>query len=177
MIRDYNPAIAYYFVVFECLGNILFLNILLAILFDKFERAKKLNSSISELLLKHEQLRWVQTMKYIISTKQVKTKTVVTSWLQLKVIRLISHWGFETFIMVCILGNMLTMAVIYDEASADYIKGLEYINYAFTGIFCVEALLKLYGLTPANYFQSSWNCFDFGVVFCSLVHLVWPVLL
>jgi hypothetical protein len=171
MIRDYNPAIAYYFVVFECLGNILFLNILLAILFDKFERAKKLNSSISELLLKHEQLRWVQTMKYIISTKQVKTKTVITSWLQLKVIRLISHWGFETFIMVCIMGNMLTMAVIYDEASADYTKGLEYINYAFTGIFCVEALLKLYGLTPANYFQGSWNCFDFGVVFCSLLEI------
>lgn len=172
MVRDYNPTMAYFFVAFSILGNILFLNLLIAILFDKFERAKKRNSSISELLLQNEQLRWVETMKYIIRTKRVEVKAVVTSCLQQQVIRLISHWSFEAFIMACIFGNMLTMALLYDEASANYVLALENINYAFTSVFCIEAVLKLYGLTPVNYFRSRWNCFDFGVVFCSLLEII-----
>jgi len=171
MVRDYNPSMAYFFVAFTCLGNILFLNLLIAILFGKFENAKKRNSSISELLLQNEQLRWVETMKYIIRTKRVEIKAVVTSRLQLLVIRIINHWGFETFIMGCILGNMMTMALLYDEATVDYIMVLENLNYAFTGIFCLEAVLKMHGLTPANYFRSRWNCFDFCVVFCSLLEI------
>lgn len=44
---------------------------------------------------------------------------------------------------------------------------LKYINYAFTGIFFVEMVIRLfaYGL---NYFKDNWNVFDFTIVIGSI---------
>ncbi|KAJ8413846.1 hypothetical protein AAFF_G00064440, partial [Aldrovandia affinis] len=33
--------------------------------------------------------------------------------------------------------------------------------------------LKMYGLGPRNYFHSSFNCFDFGVIVGSIFEVVW----
>ena len=56
---------------------------------------------------------------------------------------------FEIFIMICIIGNMFTMCVIFEGSDPHLNKILDYINYTFTTIFIVEAILKLiaFGLT------------------------------
>lgn len=52
---------------------------------------------------------------------------------------------------------------------------LDVTNYVFTGIFFVEAVLKLiaYG---NSYFNSSWNKFDFFVVAASFLDVAMSVL-
>jgi len=172
MVQDYNPAMAYYFVAFMCVSNIFFLNLLLGVMFDKFEKAKKDNSSIAELLLQNEQLRWVEMMKFIIRTKRVTSPIPISTHMQTLALRLINNRYFNAFIVGCIIGNALAMAMAYAEASESYVAALERINQVFTGVFVLEACLKLYALSPSGYFADKWNCFDFFVVITSLLDLV-----
>lgn len=46
----------------------------------------------------------------------------------------------------------------------------ETMNYIFTGIFIVEAIIKLLGLGK-NYFKDGWNVFDFIIVVSSIIFL------
>lgn len=172
MVKNYSPAMAYFFVVFMCVSNIFFLNLLLGVMFDKFEKAKRENSSISELLLQNEQLRWVEMMKFVIRTKRVTSPIPVSTPMQTLAVRLITNWYFNTFIIACIIGNAITMAMAYTEASASYTSALEHLNQAFTGLFVLEACIKLYALSVSGYFADRWNCFDFFVVVTSLLDLI-----
>lgn len=74
--------------------------------------------------------------------------------------------------MICIVLNVLQMAIIYDEASTTYVFALENINIFFTGVFLIECLIKQIGLGTTQYFHSKWNRFDFFVVVCSLIDIV-----
>lgn len=49
-------------------------------------------------------------------------------------------------IMACIVLNMVLMTMNYETASNTYNSGLEKVNYIFTGIFIVEASLKMTAL-------------------------------
>ena len=86
------------------------------------------------------------------------------------------HWFvtttvFETFIMICIVANMLQMAVGYEGSSPTYDQVLQVLNLIFSGIFFIEAVLKLIAF-KLSYFKSGWNCFDFLVVFFSILDIL-----
>ena len=44
-VRDYNPWAAYFFVVFLLVGAFFFLNIFIAVIFEKFVESKKSESA------------------------------------------------------------------------------------------------------------------------------------
>jgi len=75
------------------------------------------------------------------------------------------------FIMGTIIMNIVQMAVSYQGQPEWYTQILEGINYIFTVIFLVEAILKIiaYGW---SYFGTAWNKFDFFVVCSSLLDIV-----
>ena len=170
--RDYNPGIGLFFVVIEFISNMFFLPLVLGVMFDKFEKAKRGNTSISQLILKNDQLRWVEMMKFIIRTKRVQEKPEVQSTVRLIILKFINHWGFNAFVMSCIVANMVVLGMDYEEASVGYKAVLDNLNMTFTGVFVMEAALKLFGLSPLNYFKDRWNCFDFFVVVSSLLDII-----
>ena len=172
MQTDCSPFLAYFFIIYMVIGSIFFLNLLLAVMFDKFEKAKRTYSPISELILKNEQLRWVELMKYIIRTKRKRQRKALASPTRLLLQRVISHWSFNTAIMVAIVGNMVVMAIAYDQASPLYTSILEGINLVFTCVFVLEAGLKMWGLTVKGYFEDRWNRFDFFLVVAPFFDLV-----
>ena len=45
---------------------------------------------------------------------------------------------------------------------------LQYLNYIFTGIFIIEAVIRLIALR-FDYFKLGWNVFDFTIVVFSIV--------
>ena len=53
--------------------------------------------------------------------------------------------------------NILTMALVYEEAKADYISILEKINLVLTLIFIGECGLKLIAFGVHVYFLDPWN--------------------
>ena len=63
--------------------------------------------------------------------------------------------------------NMVQMMVYYEDMTPEWALTLKTMNYIFSIIFFVEAVLKLVAF-GRSYFNNGWNQFDFGVVFASV---------
>jgi hypothetical protein len=46
------------------------------------------------------------------------------------------------------------------------------VNYIFTAIFLIEALIKILGQSIRQYFDDGWNRFDFFIAFGSLASIL-----
>ncbi|XP_035662890.1 sodium channel protein type 9 subunit alpha-like isoform X2 [Branchiostoma floridae] len=77
----------------------------------------------------------------------------------------------ELFITLCIVLNTLFMAMDYHGKSEHMTYVLQQGNYAFTGIFAGEMVLKMIALGLKQYFTVGWNIFDSIIVTLSLVEL------
>ena len=89
----------------------------------------------------------------------------------LLIYRFVTHPKFDPFILLCIMINIVLMALVYEGASESYLAALYVLNLVFTTIFIIECILKLLGFGLNGYFFSTWNKFDFFVVTCSLLDL------
>lgn len=81
---------------------------------------------------------------------------------------------FDFVIMgVIILSSIALAAEDPVDEGSDRNKFLNYFDYAFTGVFTVELVLKIIDLGvifhPGSYFRDSWNILDAIVVICALV--------
>ncbi|ESO08974.1 hypothetical protein HELRODRAFT_109965 [Helobdella robusta] len=77
----------------------------------------------------------------------------------------------DLFITLCIVVNTVFMAMEHANMHDTLVKVLSYGNYVFTGIFTVEAALKILALGLYKYLQDKWSCFDFVIVILSLVEM------
>ena len=73
--------------------------------------------------------------------------------------------------MSCILCNMITMMIQHYRQSKEVDTALQYLNYLFTGIFTMEAIVRLIAMR-LEYFKSMMNVFDFTIVIFSLVGML-----
>ena len=169
--KNYNPLAGLYFVCFIFIGNFFFMNLFIGVVFEQFNEAKKHGGSFAAVLSK-DQILWVELQQLITKASPHLDVSVPRLRINQLFYRLTKHPCFEGFIMVCILLNMLEMAIVYEGASDTYNKVIENLNLSFTSIFILEACLKLIGNGPSQYFKSQWNRFDFFVAVCSLVDLI-----
>uniref|UniRef100_A0A1B0EZA3 EF-hand domain-containing protein n=2 Tax=Lutzomyia longipalpis TaxID=7200 RepID=A0A1B0EZA3_LUTLO len=94
-------------------------------------------------------------------------------------IRRAAHWMvnlhyFDFFIMVVISLSSIALAAedpVEEESTRN--KVLNYFDYAFTGVFTIEMLLKIVDLGiilhPGSYLREFWNIMDAVVVICAAV--------
>jgi len=99
------------------------------------------------------------------------------SKMRLKVFNLVKSKIFEISIMICIVLNILVMALSYEGMSNTYASVLEKTNYFFTAVFTIECVLNLIALGWKGYWIISWNKFDFFVVVTSLLDIFISVVL
>lgn len=92
-----------------------------------------------------------------------------------KLFDFVNSQKFDFFILLCILLNIQTMGLVYEGGTDNYSNTLEKINYFFTAIFILEAILKITALSPKGYLISGWNKFDLFVVIASLVDIMLSV--
>jgi len=59
--------------------------------------------------------------------------------------------------MISILTNIIFISLAYDNSSQEYKNFLENMNYFFTFVFLIEALLKIIALGFNGYWVSGWN--------------------
>ena len=144
-------------------------------IFKEFEDAQQ--EERASLMLKENQIKWVDMMKMIVEANPdlETTNKPKQRWRQV-VHELITGSNFkhnyiDYFVMTCIILNMILLAVVYDEASDAYNNVLDSINYFFTLVFAIEALMKLVAF-GTSYFANSWNIFDFFVVCSSAIDIV-----
>lgn len=92
-----------------------------------------------------------------------------------------AHWVvnlryFDFFIMVVICLSSIALACedpVVEESDRN--NFLDNLDYAFTGVFAVEMLLKIIDLGiilhPGSYLREFWNIMDAIVVICALVSM------
>ncbi|XP_048875915.1 probable voltage-dependent N-type calcium channel subunit alpha-1B isoform X1 [Brienomyrus brachyistius] len=81
------------------------------------------------------------------------------------------------WIVLCVVGlNTLCVAIVHYDQPEWLSKALYLTEFVFLGLFLMEMTLKMYGLGPRNYFHSSFNCFDFGVIAGSIFEVVWSLI-
>ncbi|KAH9397655.1 hypothetical protein TYRP_003978, partial [Tyrophagus putrescentiae] len=88
---------------------------------------------------------------------------------------------FDAFIMVIITLSSIALAAEDPVDEDAYINGiLIYLDYAFTGVFTVEMILKVIDqgvfLHPGSYCRDFWNIIDSVVVICALCAIAFAIL-
>lgn len=66
--------------------------------------------------------------------------------------------------------NTLILCLKWPNMSESAIQGVDFVNYICTGIFIVEALIKIIA-QGHHYFKDGWNIFDFIIVVGSLAFI------
>ncbi|XP_019909067.2 voltage-dependent N-type calcium channel subunit alpha-1B isoform X2 [Esox lucius] len=81
------------------------------------------------------------------------------------------------WIVLCLVGlNTLCVAIVHYDQPEWLTTALYMAEFVFLGLFLSEMSLKMYGLGARNYFHSSFNCFDFGVIIGSILEVVWSMI-
>ncbi len=165
---------AYYFVIFIFISSMFLLNLFVGVMFLNFTKVQKHEtSSFGDIMVTEEQLNWIEVQKMIIrSEPNFNARTVPPQYNWRKPFHhIVTSTVFEVFIAAIILLNMVQMAMLYEDASDSYDTALDIVNYVFTGIFTVELVLKLIAFSR-NFWYEAWNIFDFFIVVCSYVDIV-----
>ncbi|XP_053406003.1 sodium channel protein 1 brain-like isoform X3 [Mercenaria mercenaria] len=97
---------------------------------------------------------------------------LMVPWLRFQQIcfKIIAEPLFDLFIILCILLNTAFMAAEHHNQPEGLTQLLNVSNYVFSGVFIVEAILKLSALTK-YYFSNPWNIFDLVIVIASIVDM------
>ncbi|XP_040915486.1 voltage-dependent N-type calcium channel subunit alpha-1B isoform X3 [Toxotes jaculatrix] len=81
------------------------------------------------------------------------------------------------WIVLCLVGlNTLCVAIVHYDQPEWLTRALYTAEFVFLGLFLTEMTLKMYGLGARNYFHSSFNCFDFGVIVGSICEVIWDII-
>eukprot|EP00755_Sulcionema_specki_P007653 Sspe_Gene.38830::Locus_18726_Transcript_1_1_Confidence_1.000_Length_6213::g.38830::m.38830 len=84
-----------------------------------------------------------------------------------------SKWNtVDLVVFAVILVNAIVISLQHYRQSARLDRFLWGANIAFTCVYCIEAVVKIVGLSPRGYFSEVWNRFDFLVVAVSLLGAV-----
>ena len=65
--------------------------------------------------------------------------------------------AFDSFVMFCIVSNIITMAMPMEGSSSGYNSVLDAINLCFSSVFIMELSFKMIALGPVTYFKNPWN--------------------
>lgn len=170
---NYNPPAAYYFIVYVLLGSFFFLNLFIAVIFEKFTEAKLMESSLIAQGLTKEQQLWVEMQRFAVQSKpKINVYKPPKSLIRRKIFEIITSTAFEWSITIFIILNLFQLSVYYLNASDFYITVLNYFNYALSSIFILEAVLKIIGLGFTRYIKSNWNKFDLFTVLMSIAGIL-----
>ncbi|KAJ8261081.1 hypothetical protein COCON_G00168040 [Conger conger] len=89
--------------------------------------------------------------------------------------RMVKAQSFYWFVLFLVGLNTMCVAMVHYDQPEWLTHALYLAEFVFLGLFLSEMSLKMYGLGGRNYFHSSFNCFDFGVIVGSIFEVVWAV--
>jgi hypothetical protein len=167
-VSNHNPAMVLVFVVLIIIISMLFLNLFVGVVIETFNVEKGLLTY--NQLLKDSQKAWIEVQILTYGAKPALKSVKTGSWLRDMCIDFVTWAWFEIFIMACIVGNTIVLAIKWYMMPDSVVSVIEIINYVFCVIFTLEAIVKLIAMR-LDYFADNWNNFDFTVVVLTAVIL------
>jgi len=168
--RDYQPAMAFFFVAFEVIANFFILNLFVGIILDNFAQLSSESGDGGSATMTKAQKMWVKTQQKLQGAAEpAKANYYPEDENRAMVYKVVEREEFEWLIMGVIVMNAVSMACERYDASDDLRSTLDGLGVFFAVIFVGEAAAKLYAMYPAAYFSDRWNCFDFFCVATTLI--------
>ena len=149
------------------------LNVFVGVVIDEYNAIK--GEEDGSGLMTDSQKQWVDSMKNLSSLNPMRVMTPPAQKWRMSFYNLVISKGFELFIMAAIMMNtiILAMTITPDDGRAAILESINF--WIFAMLFCAEAVLKLIGVGPVQYFSVAWNKFDFTLVCFSFVGVVFDL--
>merc|ERR1711988_1388082 len=163
--KEFNTAVALYFIFVTIMCAFLLLNLFVGVVVDHFDKMKKEGVSI----VTDEQQLWIDSQTMALECAPVRKPNPPTNPLRNVIYKVVESKPFELGIMAMIMLNVVVMAARVFDAPKAHHDTLVALNYVFIIIFAVEAVLKIIGLGPHEYFLRGWCRFDFTLVVLSIL--------
>ena len=165
----------FYFVFALLVLNFFLINLFVGVLCDQFLDAKAKADPLLFLSLTDSQRQWIEFQQFIPKLKPkggARQENQKKNRLREAFGQFIESQVVEIFLIMCIIGNIVTLAMNFEGQTPSYVKSLETVNLVFTGVFILEALLKIIALGFGKYLSSAWNIFDFLIVATSISEII-----
>ncbi|XP_033643023.1 voltage-dependent P/Q-type calcium channel subunit alpha-1A-like isoform X11 [Asterias rubens] len=165
----YNKIqMAFFYVVYFIIFPFFFLNIFVALIIITFQEQGDKDYQDGDIDKNQK-----QCVEFCINAKPTDGFVPTNkNSVKYKVWKLVVSQPFEYLIMSLIALNTIALMMKTYKAEATYTDTLKYLNIAFTVLFTIEAILKLIGFGPRNYFRAAWNTFDFITVLGSIADAI-----
>ncbi|XP_074632379.1 sodium channel protein 1 brain-like isoform X4 [Acropora palmata] len=162
-----------FFVAFIVVGSFFVLNLFVGVIIDNFNSLKKKYEELNSMgmLLTDTQRKWVNFLKEAARKKPPSRQMRPQEPLCGVLYDVVTGDKFEIAILTVIICNMVLMTIQHHGQSHEFTDVLRVANFVFTGIFALEAVVKIVTLRT-HYFKKAWNVFDFVIVISSLVDVV-----
>jgi hypothetical protein len=166
---EFAPEMAGFFVVFIALGSFFLMELFVGATVTSYNM---INIEAEGSGMQSERQKQ-QVAKMVL--KEGEDEPEIKYDFQMSLYKLTTNPVFENLIMMCIVLNIVLMALGLAPAdmSETYVGTLAFFNDAFTYIFAAEFLLKLGALFPARYFRNGWNVYDWFVVSVTMTELIY----
>jgi hypothetical protein len=169
-LRDNMQSNAIFFVIFITVSAFFLMQLFVGVVIQSFQRIRE--ESLGSAFLSEKQRLWLEVQRLMLYAKSsrvlVRPPPGRLHSMRNYIFEFVQTAGFESFIAVCIVLNILTMAMWHHNQSYEYAFSLLIVNLVFSAIFFFEMCLKLAGLGTNQYFSNRWNLFDFLIVMASL---------
>ncbi|XP_032809638.2 sodium channel protein 1 brain, partial [Petromyzon marinus] len=162
-----------FFIIFVIIGSFFILNLFIGVVIDNFNSVHKRSHKEGALmaLLTEDQQKFYKTMRRLYRSKPSKSIPQPQNRV-LRFFYLLVHRRLFEYISTAVISlNMVMLASEHYKQSESFTNITKIINLVFTGLFMLEAALKILG-NRIHYFRQPWDIFDFFVVCISLTEIV-----
>ena len=143
------------------------MNLFIGIIMYNFNKSQK------NPFLTTSQQKWIELQKIILELKpKINYSVAPKNSIRKFIYNLIYNKVFEILILLIIISNVIVMVMPYEGSSLIYKENLDKMNFVFSIIFLMEALLKIFSFGFKQYFYNPWNKLDFFVVVFSSIDLI-----
>jgi hypothetical protein len=156
--------------LFLIVGFFFFLNLFIGVVVTNFNTEKdKIGGND---LLTEKQREWIDLKLLVLRSAPIKKIMPPKNKFRLAFFKIQSSPHFNRFIFFCILINTILLMLKWYQQAAKIVYVLEIMNYIFTAIFVLEAIIKIIAQGFILFFRDGWNIFDFLVAFASGLSII-----
>merc|ERR1719266_2404214 len=166
MERLYNEWRLLYFISFLLLVGFFVLNMFVGVVVENFHRCR------AEQEKEERAARAIKRAKKIEERRRKMLETpyyIHYSPTRMTMHKMVTSKYFDLAISAVIGLNVITMAMEFYMMPDELEYALKLFNYFFTGIFIVEAGMKVSALGLQRYLSDRWNQLDVAIVFLSII--------
>ena len=161
-LTKHSKNYIFYYVFVVILLHMLFLNLIIAIIIQKYHKIKKRRNFIKELT--EPEREWVHIQKIFMKYHpKAKLRISDEETFRKKLSKIVTSKKFDLLISILIILSCCNLLIQHNGASKYFDNTLTIINLCFSLLFTIELIMKLI-VYRKLYFMNNWNIFDFIII-------------